>query len=214
MVSLSCSTSPRSGELPDYARGHVEIAPPSEGQADLIPYRTLTRADFRADVPPVVLPEDAPPHGAMTCARIMPRANLATRGSAEEPDEPVVRLQGLSFAAMMDRGCSHWNDESPLPESYVLEHEQLHFAIVELEARRLNARAEELERSLVERGPDAEQKIQGGMNEVMEVSARQIAEQGLALDEATSMRYAPEVQQGWLARLNRELAAYPPSAAR
>lgn len=115
---------------------------------------------------------------------------------------------------MMDRGCSHWNDESPLPESYVLEHEQLHFAIVELEARRLNARAEELERSLVERGPDAEQKIQGGMNEVMEVSARQIAERGLALDEATSMRYAPEIQRGWLARLNRELAAYPPSAAR
>ncbi len=211
MVSLSCSTSPRSGELPDYARGHVEIAPPSDVPADLIPYRTLTRADFRADVPPVALPEDAPPHGAMTCARIMPRANLATRGGA---DEPVVRLQGLSFAAMMDRSCSHWNDESPLPEAYVLEHEQLHFAIVELEARRLNARAEELERSLVRRGLDAEQKIQGGMNEVMEVSARQIAEQGLALDEATSMNYAPEVQRGWLTRLNRELAAYPPSAAR
>lgn len=187
------------------------VAPPSDTPADLIPYRTLTRADFRAAEPPVVLPPDAPPHGAMICARIMPRANVATRGTR---DDPETRLQGLSFQALMDRDCSHWNDDSGIPEAYVLEHEQLHFAIVELQARRLNARAEAIEHDLVQHGPDGEPEIQAGLNRVMEAAAQEIAERGLALDRATSMTMAPEAQHEWMVRMNRELAAYPPSAER
>ena len=187
------------------------VAPPSDAAADLIPYRPLTRADFRADEPPLVLPADAPPHGAMTCARIMPRANLATRGTR---DDPETRLQGLSFQALMDRDCSHWNDDSGIREEYVLEHEQLHFAIVELEARRLNARAEAIEHDLVQHGSDGARRIQAGLNELMEAAAQDVAEQGLALDRATSMTLAPEAQHEWMARMNRELSAYPPSAER
>ncbi len=89
------------------------VGPPSDKPADLIPYRTLTRADFRAAEPPIPLPPDAPPHGAMTCARIMPRAMIATRGSREDPE---TRLQGLSFQAMLDPHCSHWNDDSGIRE--------------------------------------------------------------------------------------------------
>ena len=211
LASLACSGSGGRAELPDYARGRVEIAPSSEAPADLVPYRTLTRDDFRADAPPLVLPHDAPPHGAMTCARVMPHAKLATRGSGGEQE---LRLLDLGFAAAMDRSCSHWSAASPLPEAYVLEHEQIHFAIVELEARRLNARADALSEELVYRGAGAEQKIRTGLNDVLQASARRIAEQGLAFDEAASMKYAPEVQRDWLARMTRELAAYPPSGAR
>ena len=149
LVSLACGGSGRSAELPDYARGRVEIAPPSKALADLLPYRTLTRDDFRADAPPLVLPHDAPPHGAMTCARIMPQAKLATRSSSGAQE---LRLLDLGFAAAMDRSCSHWSATSPLPEAYVLEHEQIHFAIVEREAQRLNARADALSKELVYRG--------------------------------------------------------------
>ena len=51
--------------------------------------------------------------------------------------------------AQMDRRCSWWNPKDlGLPQEYILEHEQIHFAICELEARRLNTTLRELTSTL------------------------------------------------------------------
>ena len=42
----------------------------------------------------------------------------------------------LRFRAQMDRKCSWWNPKDlGFPQEYILEHEQIHFALCELGAR-------------------------------------------------------------------------------
>ena len=216
-VSLSlagCATS----RLPEEAKGRATLIRPSEADlTDLISYRTLTRRDFKANAPPRSLshPERM---GALTCGYVMPAPETQAMVSHTRQPDGTFRYEGsvrnLGFRAVMNRNCSWWNDDFPSTSSeYVLEHEQIHFAIVEIGARRANARSDEIARSARSRaadyraaGENAQKKFEDALRQVTE----QIMDRHNRFDEDTSLGHFPEKQREWLERIERELAETAP----
>ena len=105
---------------------------PFEG-TELVEYRTLERDDFRGSMATGLPLSEAEKIRAVTCTKIVAHHDAVT--GAAEGHVPM-------FFAVMSRQCSWWSTEDELPEEHILEHQQIHFAIDELEARRLNARAD------------------------------------------------------------------------
>ena len=73
--------------------------------------------------------------------------NIVYRRATSQGDDARLgrvraRVHNLAFTAFMDRDCSWWNPQyTGLPHEYILEHEQIHFALFEIAARRLNQQA-------------------------------------------------------------------------
>jgi hypothetical protein len=173
---------------------------------DTISYRTLTRSDFRANAPPPKARVHAERMGAYTCGAVVPeqpfdvRIEPAQRGFVARA--PTLRVRGL-----MDRSCSWWNDElrNAQPPEYILQHEQIHFALIELAARDLEARG----RALAVRGStveDAHAAFQSQLDHLRRKVAAGLQERSDELDRDTSGVHAPDVQRRWLDRVTRELA--------
>ena len=199
-------------ELPDYARPQGRVL--SEGELggisrDLIGYRRLTREDFRATQPPAHVTGYEDRLGAATCALITPleSARVEVR---ERPDGVFeARVVGLGFQAKMDRQCSWWNDaQTGQPPEYVLEHEQIHFALFELETRRLNSEADAIASRLGATGPSQPAVMSSyteALRRELEVAAKRVIERSLEFDEDTSNSHRPDRQRAWGERVARKL---------
>jgi hypothetical protein len=125
--------------LPDYAAPKITVlADEALDISDVIPYRALTRDDFRGAEPPAHFDERM---AAVTCVYTQPivdrqgidiRPAIAPDGS-EAYD---ITYNNLKYQALMNRNCSWWNTATQgMAEDYVLEHEQIHFALFEIAAR-------------------------------------------------------------------------------
>lgn len=214
---LSCST------LPEHAapKGTVVDAE-SVDRSDVISYRTLTRADFKSETLPPHLTNYSERVGALTCCHIytMPSAQFVTRRlhSEDQPPKYEATLGQLQFGAQMDRRCSWWNPkEVGFPQDYILEHEQIHFALCELEARRLNASIVEIEAKLSATASSptaAGELVQEEISEYLRDRMRTILSRSRDFDEDTSMGHEPDAQKEWWARVHAELAATADQAAR
>jgi hypothetical protein len=194
--------------LPGYARPHgmVREAGPHDA-GDPIRYRALTTEDFRAPAPPEAVAAHAARIGAATCALIVPDG--APQVVVEPADGGGFRgvLAGVGFHAVMDRTCSWWNrGHAALPPEYVLEHEQIHFAIVELHARRLTAGfpVEPVRGGSAEEVAEALQRVYRSR---VEEAAAAVLRESAAFDEDTSGRYRPNAQARWLRRVREALDA-------
>lgn len=208
---LACTT------LPDYAapRGWVIEDPASLDQSDVIPYRTLTRSDFRGTEPPPWMAPYADRVGAATCAHILTTKDTQIQVEPYPTSDGSLHYRAtphhLRFHAQMDRSCSWWNPEDMgLPSDYILEHEQIHLAIVELEARRLNERVPELATHLNATAPTAEGAVLAAQEQLQEQIRRRMEDilaRSRAFDEDTSMGHRPERQRRWWNQVHRELAA-------
>jgi len=175
-------------------------------RADAIAYRTLRPSDFRAKAPPAEGGVHAERMGAYTCGRVIPEEPIAIR---IEPSErgfaaraPTFRVRGV-----MDRDCSWWNAklEHAQPPAYILQHEQIHFALIALAARDLERRG----RGLVLRGATIEAAhaaFQQALDALHRDVARELEARSDAFDRDTSGVYAPAVQRRWLERVTGELA--------
>jgi len=197
----------QSGELPAFALPQAEVMDPRDYHArDAITYRRLTRADFRGKAPPAQVAAHADLAGAFTCASIVPQG--VARAVAEPSAKPgvyVARFEDAVFRAQMDRACSWWNPLSrDLPTEYVLEHEQIHFALTELGARHLTRALREVR---VEAGPtDAPAVLERRFQALLNQAREELLRTNTEFDRDTSGRYAPERQHEWLERVERELA--------
>jgi len=202
LSSIACA------RLPDYAQPQVKaMAPGTYAVADAIRYRPLTRADFRAGAPPAGMAAHAERMGAYTCAAVVPTAAVQIR---IEPAGGgfVAHAENLSVHAEMDRGCSWWNESPKTTQTpaYILQHEQIHFAIVELAARDMRARGQ----ALRARGATVEAAraaFQHELDELLRTTLRSLQARSLAFDEDTSMAFRTDVQQKWYDRVVAELAA-------
>lgn len=207
-TALSCS------RLPDYAAPQGELVDPNElDNSQLIAYRTLSRDDFLAKELPAHANRYARKIGAMTCARISttPNTGFVAREvqSADEGTLLEARFRDLGFIALMDRKCSWWNPSEALPHAYVLQHEQIHFAITELGARKLDARAPAIVRDFQATATsqeDAQAQVRSKLESLIEQAMQELLERHLAFDEATSGVHAPAVQQRWFDEVSLELA--------
>jgi hypothetical protein len=202
-----------SATLPVVAAAQLDEGDAAVGSGDLIRYRTLEREDFRNHERPA----DALVRGgnyelaATTCVYIKTDSNVSMHiGSIVEPDGDE-RYEGwlghLRFHALMDRGCSWWSARSR-DAGYTLQHEQIHFAIRELAARRMNEAAEDLVTSLHVTG-DSEQEVVAQLKariaELFDEHSAAAVERNRSFDEDTSWGRNDERQEQWSREIEREL---------
>jgi hypothetical protein len=219
---LACS------HLPEYAapKGGVVDAGQLDS-TDVIGYRMLTRADFRGTQAPPEFAPVAERVGAATCGQVRTTRDTEFLISWRQ-DTPTsekrhwVEVKKLGFMALMDRRCSWWNDRAAArAPAYVLEHEQIHFALYELGARKLNASVEQIKRDMISEGKSQEAvqaHAQQALNEALQRATEDLLDRNRDFDEDTSLGYRPDRQRAWLQKVNAELAetlsfaspAYPP----
>ena len=183
---------------------------------DLIDYRALTPGDFRGEKPVGEAAQHMDAMGAQTYAIVRPDPNLRIliTGTAEPDGDTHYRgkLESvLHFRAQMDRKRSWWNPNlKEVPEAYVLQHEQIHFAIAAIEAQNLNAGAPALSASMHAEGDsqdEVKRAIQAKLDDVIRDALDRLIERNGKFDEDTSARYVPKKQEEWWRRVSSELRA-------
>jgi hypothetical protein len=181
--------------------------------ADAVTYRTLTRADFKATRPPGD-GKGIPAHASAALVgslRMVPEAEWVFK-SIETEDGPMVEATAnkLRFQAIMLPEQSWWNEEldSSLT-AYVLAHEQVHFAIFELEARSMNARIDEIVahvRSVAPTIEEAQRKAEERLNEIRRASDKKMQERQEDYERETANGKLRHRQEEWERRIRLELA--------
>jgi hypothetical protein len=201
LLAVACAGS-------DLQQGAVRITAESLAGQDLIGYRALRPSDFRAPkAPPEVL---ASKHtvGGYTCLTLVHDGPIfvdRVPGSAERYRAELVEVR---FRAYMNRTCSWVNPQAPLPPEYVLEHEQIHFGIWELQARRLNARPDAIRREVIAVAASdtaAVEAAKAKLAALLERALDELRERNLAFDRETSLGYFPDRQKRWRQRVGAEL---------
>jgi hypothetical protein len=198
--------------LPEGARPSGEVREGTGEElvtGDRIRYRTLTRADFKAAEPPPRIASFSAQIGAATCSELVPAENMEVIVRQTSETRYEARFDGLGFVALMNRECSWWNPEKRAPEAYVLQHEQIHFALFELAARDLNAAVPQLSERLRGRGrtaqaaaDDLSEQLFRKLQEVLE----EVQARNTRFDEETSLSLHVEEQARWAREIEAELA--------
>ncbi len=208
-----------SSRLPEFAQPRAAVSEiPRPPEHAIVRYRDLTREDFLATSPPAEIAAHRNQIGAFTCGQIRPvpgtRALVLHTPDAPPGEAYRASLDGLAFEAFVDPACSWWNPEPlGLPDGYVLEHEQIHFALFELTARRLNARLPEILATSSATGASGEEAAERSRDRVIAVLAdamKDAMQEHARFDEDTSFGYAPEKQATWRTRVEQELASRSP----
>lgn len=208
------------GGLPDYARprGGVQLDDPAM-LSDAFTYRRLTRSDFRAEA----LPADRLMHqssiNAHTCTHIRPTPDSRIRLHRTRYQDAVVfigTIESIGFEAVMIPGCSWWNPAlPPARHAYVLQHEQIHFALVELTARRLTVDIRDAAGALMAIHPTAEAaraEVAATISGWIRDASDQSLAEHTAFDQDTSLFYSPQWQRWWQEKVDRQLADSQPAA--
>jgi hypothetical protein len=214
---LGCST------LPEYAapKGGVVAAADLDSR-DVISYRQLSRSDFRGTKAPPEFAAVADRVGAATCGQLRPTSDtmftINSRQAAPGKDtQHWVDVKKLSFIALMDRHCSWWNDRAASrAPAYVLQHEQIHFALYELGARKLNASVDSIKREMMRAGSSQEEvqnHAQQALNDALVKATEALLSRNRDFDEDTSLGYRPDRQLTWLRRVSQELLDTQPFAS-
>jgi hypothetical protein len=116
----------------------------------------------------------------------------------------VASSTDAAFVAVIDRDCSWWNDAAPDPPEYTLQHEQVHFAIAEVVARRLTREHREL-RGFGATAVEAAASFGRQSDALVRRSGDEMAARSLAFDQETSAVFQPSAQAAWYHRLMAEI---------
>lgn len=198
--------------LPDY--GLPRIYPGTTALPDhVVSYRTLVVADFQATKLPGFLQHHDRELNAHTAVAIRTVSGAQYMVSPSQEDRSTTMYSGqvknLAFEAVMIPAHSWWNPSLAREKTdYVLQHEQIHFALMELAARRLTERvAKEQDRLAVKESSSeaVQEKLLGRIDLWLAESEEEVLRQHTDFDHATSHRYAPAVQQQWYEQVEREL---------
>lgn len=195
--------------LPDYAAPTVAVVKDAElDLSDVISYRRLRRSDFKASKPPTHFDERM---AAVTC--------VYTRPVIDEDAvhiEPVINADGhraydvtynnLGFRALMNRNCSWWNAESQNDdEDYVLEHEQIHFALFEIAAREWSQMPALKFQLKADDAETMKSELQALFEQYLQQRLDVLLAQNREFDEETSLGHNPEKQAKWLKMVRSKL---------
>jgi hypothetical protein len=154
---------------------------------------------------------------AHSCISIRPAPNLKvhiTRGKHQGRVFYMGRIPEVTFEAIFVPACSWWNPELDAKrKAYVLEHEQIHFALAELAARKLNRDVREelkdyvvINNTLGKVQEELKAKLRGIAHAAMQASFEDHTE----FDEETSLFHNPRAQRWWLEDVQKRLAAETP----
>jgi hypothetical protein len=177
----------------------------------LVGFRTLTREDFRAKQPPASSGSDSTHLGALLCGSIGADSDIALE--FQSPDDAKVHwfvFGDAGYRARMDPHCSWWNlEQRRVSPRYVLEHEQIHFALLEISAREIN-REIATRRVRVESRDQAVSAAQAELTSVLTAQREEYLAQSRRFDEQTSPQPDAEAQARW----RREVEALLRSSAK
>jgi hypothetical protein len=177
-----------------------------------IRYRTLERADFEGKKPPLGAVAGGN-HGlaAITCVDVRAEPPISMQIGEATASDGTERFEGwlgqVRFQAFMDRDCSWWSPNTRSSE-YTLQHEQIHFAIREIAARRLNASAERLAMELhVVAATEQEVRLQlrHRVEELFNEHNEAAVHRSREFDDDTSATRDNERQRQWWLQVEREL---------
>tara|TARA_Y100001933_G_scaffold256296_1_gene300769 strand:- start:137 stop:823 length:687 start_codon:yes stop_codon:yes gene_type:complete len=200
-------------QLPEYARPH--FSPEEEGTVSAensFAYRKLTSADFRADsLPPRYAQYD---HNiqARSCISIQTSRNSLIQVTSGIVTGKIIytgKFTHIDFVAVFNPDCSWWNPNIPQKhQNYILQHEQIHFALTELTARRLNRKYGDHLKQYLAIGytlQEVKNQLHAEAERISREGMKSALEAHTAFDEDTSMFYDAEIQQKWSDRVFREL---------
>jgi hypothetical protein len=203
--ALLCACSSR---LPDLAVPKQQsMSDVSSNPDDLIRYRKLERSDFQRKAPPEVYKQGPYEIGAQTCAVMRTSPDVRISYQSTPSGEFEGHVENLHFYAEMDRACSWWNPKSK-DEAYVLQHEQVHFALFEIEVRRMNREARDFVEELrvtADTEKEVVAQIQAELDDFVKRHNEAVFERNHAFDEDTSVGRNPKKQQEWFEQIQREL---------
>lgn len=199
--------------LPDYALPQqINIENTANLSTEGMPYRTLEITHFRA----TAIPGNTNTPSKHLSAKICTQIRLAERTTFRiepKPDQSdsnyYGKVENIAFEAVMLPYYSWWSPKvPPFSRPYTLQHEQIHFAITALYARRLSrdSRTEMQNFTVVDTTRNGAQEqlgkkiatlIQGALDEEMQKQ--------LTFDQETSLHFAPEKQQEWFEDITIQL---------
>ena len=200
-------------QLPEYARPHImEIDNKQEGLKNGITYRQLTVDDFQA----LELSANIKPHakniGAHTCCQIRVAKDskfTITRGYLNQQIHYFGSIKYIVFEAVMDPDCSWFNpDISEEKLEYVLEHEQIHFALMEIAARKLTREARKEAKNFIaiqSTYKETQEEISIKIRDMLRTANQAVLKEHTSFDEDTSLYFDSEGQQWWLDWVEDEL---------
>lgn len=196
--------------LPAYGQPRVEAGDPFLSFPGLT-YKNLTAADFRAPA----LPDDLRGHDhelyahTSVAIRTLPGTGYVISSTGDRKMW-CGHVETLVFQALMIPEKSWWNPTLARDkEAYVLQHEQIHFALMEISARQLNRRSEKEADQLTACEPDSKavaRRLSATIDRWMAESQEETHQRHEAFDQATSRLYAPKVQQWWFDQAMEELS--------
>jgi hypothetical protein len=206
-TTLACA------RLPEYAKPRMVQAHEQRGTLVAgIPYRALTPEDFRA----TSLSEDLAEHAERIKAHAVIRIRMTadssfriTSGDFNGQSYFFGSIGHLAFEAVMLPDRSWWNPNIPANmRAYVLQHEQIHFALTELAARQLTGDAHKWASDILVIEPTPKEVAVGlarlindRINDAMKASLKRQSQ----FDEETSLFYSPKWQQWWSSTVEDEL---------
>ncbi|NNK93601.1 MAG: hypothetical protein HKP41_04535 [Desulfobacterales bacterium] len=200
-------------QLPEYARPQFyRSEKDSTASKTGFGYRQLAISDFQATS---LADSSEASHKhiyARSCLTIRPaqKTRISIFQTAYQDQSLFVgKISGAEFEALFIPECSWWNPDVPTQRTaYVLEHEQIHFALAELAARLLNRLADDELGDFVALGNDY-QEAQQEIVEKLQGMAYQAMESGLEehtdFDESTSLFHDPEAQRSWRETMEKRL---------
>ena len=213
LLSLTLITA--CAHLPEYAKPHtIQIDERQKEISTGFTYRQLTREDFRA----TSLPVNMSTHGdhikaqSAITIRITAASSLSIiRWLFGDQINYFGRINHLAFEAVIIPENSWWSPKiNGAMTGYVLQHEQIHFALTEIAARKLTSEAQKWASNLSVIKPTPQQvyaeifqQIRAMVNSALEANKKR----HLKFDEDTSLFYSPSWQAWWLETVQKELKA-------
>jgi len=213
VLSLALALIPACARLPEYARPRMVPAEDlQQARAAGFPYRPLTPEDFRA----ASLSEHMEAHAERINAHAATQIRLTadsgfriTSGDLYGQSYFFGRIERIGFEAVMLPDRSWWNPKMPANmRDYVLQHEQIHFALTELAARQLTGDSQKWAADLLVIQPTPQEvraelarQIKERINAAMEANLKRQAE----FDNDTSLFFNPRRQQWWSWTVEDEL---------
>ena len=202
--------------LPEYARPHFSPEYENVSAKNSFAYRKLTIGDFRADSLPPRFEEFNHSIQARSCISIQTSRNSQVQINSGTISGKLIytgKFSNISFAAVFNPDCSWWNPDIPQEnQSYILQHEQIHFALAELTSRRLNQQYKDHLQQYFAIGntlQEVKKQLHAEAEKVSREGMKKALEEHTSFDEDTSLFYDPDSQEEWFKRVNQELNEEP-----
>lgn len=188
-------------QLPEFASPHVS-SQPYDPSIQYLGYRQLSIDDFKAVTPSNAIKDYKHMINAHTAVSLRPVTEIQYIISPPHNNFGLYKayLQELSFKAVMVPSRSWWNPQlASKREAYVLQHEQIHFALMEIAARNLNKKLSSSSSQVISgaKREIVEKRLLEAVDTKITATQKEILKEHTVFDEETSLYYDPKRQQEW-----------------